>query len=408
MPLISTPMPQSRKCEQGVLWSYVDMFERHEAPHEFHMWSCMAVIGALLGRKCYYSQGLWNIYPNLYVILVGESGSTKKSTCITQAAEIMRTAEPDKKYFHDKITTERLLSSLAKVCSDTGVAEAMLFADELSVFLNNTKFDDTLLKNLTTLYDCKEHFSYETMTRGEEKMDKAFFAKLCGSTEEWLKNSLPKESLGGGYFSRLILVHRAPTGRREPRPERVLPRKDSVTYQNILHDLECIANIAGEFTMSKEAQAAFDDWYVDQDPTRDAEHMMKGYHSRKGNTLIKLGMCLSASQSDSKIIEAKHFEAGLRMLAENEKWQRRLVVQMSSTEFGRDTDWVLQLIRKYQGTVGIGKGSLVSKTRHKLTKRQLQDILDVLEDSGLVKLAIGGKQGMKYKAVTDEEFGLGV
>ena len=71
---------------------------------------------------------------------------------------------------------------------------------------------------------------------------------------------------------------------------------------------------------------------------------MRGYYGRKGDTVIKLAMIMSASKSDSFILESIDFTSALNLLNDNEQYLNQLASTMGQTEEGKQNNKVLEII----------------------------------------------------------------
>ena len=68
---------------------YQDFTKRTEPPPNYHAWSLIGAISALLGKKCYIPQGHFTVFPNLYIVLVGQA-AMRKSTALNIAKNFVR------------------------------------------------------------------------------------------------------------------------------------------------------------------------------------------------------------------------------------------------------------------------------------------------------------------------------
>jgi ABC-type phosphonate transport system ATPase subunit len=86
--------------------SYLDFYADTEVPTIFNRWSAITGISALLGRQCWVEHGHNVIYPNMYVMLVGESG-TRKSTAVGFSRKLL-TDVGYKKFAAKKTSKEKV------------------------------------------------------------------------------------------------------------------------------------------------------------------------------------------------------------------------------------------------------------------------------------------------------------
>ena len=129
--------------------------------------------------------GYYNLYPNLYVVLVSDSGVGMKSTAMDLGVRLLDEAKIGADILRGKITPARLVQRLemsakkdAKMLKDYGLleegghgrSELFVYAREFRVFLKGVIIDSTLVEDLTDLYDCGK-FEYDI--KQEEKIGRA-------------------------------------------------------------------------------------------------------------------------------------------------------------------------------------------------------------------------------------------
>ena len=86
---------KQRKCKMGMIDSYLRYAQPQESPTDFHLWTLISMIAAALGRNSFVSMGMFETFPNMYIILVGESAITHKSTAIKMGLKPFRQALPE-------------------------------------------------------------------------------------------------------------------------------------------------------------------------------------------------------------------------------------------------------------------------------------------------------------------------
>lgn len=399
---------KKRLCEEGILEEYLRYSSYQESPMDFHMWVCISLIAISMGRKCYVNWGAWETYPNLYIILVGESAITHKSTAIRMGMKPLAKALPKLHGTANKMSPEALVRYMSTLSKDEGEAVAYLNISELSVLLGKQKLDDSLIKLLTDLWDSDDIHTSFTIGRGEEVIRNICLNMIAGSTPDWLKNSIPTESLEGGFFSRLILVQRPHTGVKNARP--MMNQKQADSLQKVIHDLQQVNKLEGPFHITGKAEEAFDQWYYNHNHPEKAESFMRGYYGRKGDFVIKLAMIFSASLDDEMIIDEDHITVAIRVLDENEEFTKNIVKFMGTTEDGVKALTVLKKIknsvvtREKRGSdgvpvletvVGIDHSKLLRQLQHKYRSIEIGEIIDGLCQGG----EIDKIQGMNNKSI---------
>jgi len=389
MPVIALNR-KDRRCTDGFFVDYRAFTENQESPEDFHIWVAISMIASALSRNVWLDRGHYQLFPNLYVVLIAESANLHKSTAIRMGMKLLREVGQEKlNIFSQKTTPESLIKILSEIYENTKMSIGIIEASEFSVFLGNTKKDQSLIQLLTDLYDCPTYWDYTTIGRGKNVCNNVCINLLGGSTTEWMKSSLPEESMGGGFFSRLIPVYRIESGRKIAHPEDVIYTANGLAKENLLHDLQQIMNMQGPFTWTPKAKIMFSDWYMDYNKPENAPPQLKGYYGRKGDMIIKLSMICSASHENSRMITERDFEFAMTLLNENENYMLKLTSVMGQTEEGDKIEKVLYQIRR-AGHLDLS--SLQRKVSHQMNALTLKACLDTLVQSGQVLRNHDGKR----------------
>ena len=71
--------------------SYLQYTAKTECPTFFHRWTAISCLSAWLGRQIHFHLGHFTIYPNMYIMLIGNPG-TRKSSAIKIGSKLLRQA----------------------------------------------------------------------------------------------------------------------------------------------------------------------------------------------------------------------------------------------------------------------------------------------------------------------------
>lgn len=354
------------------LSSYIEYTKDTEPPLSYHTWiACSAIAGAMQ-RKCFLRWGHTVLYPNLYIILVGKSGGTRKGTAMSIAVDILKDAQGID-LVADAITSERLIQKMEEINStfmdSAGVIKPQsamtCFSEELSVFLGQR--DIKFLANLTAFYDSRDDWSYETKTKGEQHIHGVCFNFLGATAPDWMQSMFPQEAIGGGFTSRVIFIYEE--RKRESVPDEPYDDGHRKLRKQLVHDLNIISNLVLEYEFSPAARKLYIDWYkqADEDNLRGnlavPDPRFSGYCDRRANHIRKLCMVLTASRSNSGIIEVTDFDRALALLKSAEMKMAKTFSGMGRSAYSETVEMVLDylIIRK-------------TCTRSELLKRFYMDI----------------------------------
>src|SRR5574337_2223176 len=71
--------------------SYLEYTDNSESPLSYHKWCGLSVIAGALQRHVYLRWGIGQvIYPNVYVVLVGQSGRTRKGVALGLGKDLLK------------------------------------------------------------------------------------------------------------------------------------------------------------------------------------------------------------------------------------------------------------------------------------------------------------------------------
>ena len=291
---------------------YLDYSSGTEVPAHANRWSAIGMLGAWLGRNVYVKFGDSKLYANQYIMLLGEAGS-KKSTAIKSAKRLLTRAGYNN-IAAEKISKEKFLTELAKQQAATGVPglndfldkqlwgqvsdsdyrETWICADEFNEFFANNIFE--FCSTLGNLWDYEG--TYENSVKHGESVviPNPTVSILSGNTPTTFATTFPVESLGQGFFSRIIAVHVRASGRKIARPR--APSEDETLA--MLDRLEAIRNYhTGEVEISEDTWRYIEELYEQREAIPDVR--FANFHNRRLTHLLKLALIHAASRLSTTI-----------------------------------------------------------------------------------------------------------
>lgn len=370
---------------------YLTITDNSEAPPIFRLWSLLSASSANLGRRNFYRLGDITIFPNQYILLVGNPGS-RKSTAISAAKKIMKgfpniTYAPDDtggqrqgliSYLHtlsetygidwdiDKSDTPKTEMDKAIKSIKTNVADSQslyIAAGEFASVIGQNAYD--LIVFLTKTWDGDEHiYSLKSSTI---TLSHPLLNLIGGTTPTALSTAFPEEAMGQGYLSRNILVY-GETIKRVPRPTKV--NREDLLF--LINSFITIANSSGAFTESEEAAELIDRLY-EYEPTI-TDFRLLYYKERRHVHLIKLIMSIAALSGRKHIIKEDVLDAQSILTATEE------AMPMALGEYGlTPTSKVKQKVVEFLNSVN---EPLTSDVLYATVKRDCKasDFASILRD----------------------------
>lgn len=371
------------------LREYCKLLEKTEVPPRFSVWTGIACLLAMLERRVFIPQGVYNVYPNYFFILIAASGQ-KKSTPINLADKLIRRVENGPTVVAQKISPEALIKSIKQTqhADSANILQercgGIVIADELATFLDRGALDHGLGPILTKLFDCST-FEYQTIKHGLETVKGGYLSLLGGTTVELLRNCLPKDAIGGGFTSRTVFIYE----------DKVAPPVPWVTYDESLMELEetlvqhlaDLTKLSGAISLSAEAREFFDTDYKERYYTHDFRRngALQGYENRRHSHLLKIAMAFMVSESNPKLVlEAGHIKAAKYVLEEAEEHMPHVMELIIASEVGAQGNQLYQYIRT-RGKEGIGRSELVRHFGSRMDSKEISAIMNTLMTGNRIK-----------------------
>src|SRR6266850_1874141 len=99
--------------EESLLSDYFDFAKcAPEVPNIYHRWCILSGLSAILSRNFYFQHGNFRIFPNLFVMLIGEAGA-RKSTAIKLVKKLIGSSGYTD-FAANKTTKEKFLVDLQR------------------------------------------------------------------------------------------------------------------------------------------------------------------------------------------------------------------------------------------------------------------------------------------------------
>lgn len=377
--------------------SYLEYTENTESPTSYHQWCALSVVAGALQRKVYLQWGLAEtIYPNLYVVLIGQSGRTRKGTALGIAKAMLKnvagvTVVPESSSGRQAmiLAMKRALKNFEDPIDGQIKFHSSVtaFSEELSVFLGQG--DIAYLSNLTDWYDSKDDWEYETVGRGKDSLQ-GLCLNMCGGTApDWIQSMLPQEALGGGFTSRVIFI--VEERKRKIVPEYLVDDATKELGAKLARDLERISTLAGGMTFDEEGKNAYVNWYVDQDTKLSAgqpaiqDNRFAGYCERRATHLRKLMLICSAARGDDLKLTLADFNKAKGLLEAVEGNMSKTFGGLGKSRSSGELDTVMGYIQSMGTTT---RRQVLQKFFRDIDAQTLSNIEVQLQQMGVLQIKL--------------------
>lgn len=364
--------------------AYLAYTGESESPELYHKWVAISSISAVLRRRSFFDMSYFLLYPNMYIVLVGPAGRCKKSTAMRIGRGVF-TSTPDIEFSADSTTRERFIQDMQQAHKN-GESAVTVHSTEFASLLTSSGMD--MVVWLTDIFDCPPEWEHKTKIGGTNKIVGPYLNLLGATTPDWIAKAMPLDTIGIGLTSRIIFIYQDTPRRRPWRPK--LSPEQLKLREMLVHDLNVIATLNGEFKFTNEADAAYDTWYQGrvEDPNPTGDPRLNGYYERKPMHLIKLAMIVSASRRDDLMIRIDDFNAAQALFDEAEESMPRVFANVGKNPLAVDVEEVHKALIVHHDK-GLAFGELMGMFKHSVRKDELAEVLDTLVMMNVIKLDSG-------------------
>lgn len=379
----------SRQCSNPASWigTYLRYTKNLESPQLFQIWAAISSIAAVLRRNVWISHGYYNIYPNLYTIIVAPSGEVRKSTAMELACDEFVRHIPECNVISGTSTSSGLYDALLNPYTVDGNQFnpngcGYLLASELTHTFYEGSERDRILKMLTDLYGGK---SSDSLTRkdGRKNIKSICINFVACTTPRSLTEVIKSSTIGVGWIGRVMWVYSDVRRRKEGWPEK--DKEIDALQKSLRRDLLIISKLKGEIVPTPEAKAFFKHWYENELPSANSTDnvYMKEYLPRKGTHVLKLAQIMVVDEGNNLTLHVRHIKRAMDILELVERHMLHAFKYIGSDTSALSGDIVVALFTK--DNYSASEAQLLTIFRNRIKKKEeLAAAIEMLVDEGLV------------------------
>ena len=287
-----------------LLKDIIKLAENQEAADFSYLWAGLSCLAAQLARNVYIPFGNGKIYPNLYVMFVGDPGK-RKSTAIKDLKKRIKAAGYQN-ICGDKVTMQKYLLDLAGVgegsVEDSNITEFNIGItlgtnDYVESYINQDEFSDFIGINnypfislLGNFWDIDEPYIYRTKNGHSIEIPSPIVNILGATTPSQFNTIFPPAISEQGFLSRLIIVNIPESKRKIARP---MP-SDASVIEKVVDGLKAVRKLSGEMVMSDAVWNKLEEIYLSWKPVEDTR--FAHYSTRRHTQLLKLCILTTCSR----------------------------------------------------------------------------------------------------------------
>lgn len=294
---------------------YLEFTKELESPHSFFLWSSIACVAAALRFNVYLPYGPRKIFPNIYVLLLANSGISRKSVPLGISADLLRATKATR-VISGHTSIQAVLEELGNasgVMNQKGQIQnvggaCFLSAEELAAFFVS---DPEAMTILTDMYDYRPEYEYNL--KSAKHIIKDLCVSLLGaSNETHLREVYTKRHVYGGLMGRTFFIR--PDERRPPNSliETIsMPINGHYNTDKLISLLKDIMKMSGKFVIEDTAGAEYNNWYKKLHSEYQSKEDGTGVVSRIHTGVLKVAMNLAAGYTCEPIIRKTHIEESI-------------------------------------------------------------------------------------------------
>jgi len=370
-----------------------------DAPEKYHELLALSIIATVLGRQVYLKYGVFNLYPNLYIVLLGKSTVMRKTACLNLAKHIIRKFNNGLILPND-FTPEGLFNLL------NDKPAGLISWSEFGAFLINasTKSYQAGLKEfITEAYDCPDLLN-KRLSGKEYSINNICLNITTASTIHWFTDRINESDTLGGFLGRFIYM---PCKAEDKNGWYYMPQPESMALSNkLVIDIKTISELKGEFKISEEAKTIQIKWLRSHENELEMLEDSKGiigFYARLSDYLLKFAMLYEISGNRTLEISEGSMLRAVKMVNQLKKSIDELMSDhIAFTKEAKDMQKVLNLI-KAGGT--IRRDRLLQNSN--MTAKQLDEVLSTLIQSNRIiafNVGEGQRRARAYKLFNQNSF----
>lgn len=323
--------------------------------------------------------GAYVLYPNLYVFLAARSG-LRKGLPVDVARKLVERSKTTK-----VIAGRGSIQGIINDLSQADIKENGLLEKNASGFIVSGEFsqaildDDDAMTILTNLYDGHFNDEFKNMLKsGHETLRNPYITLLAGSAPAHFQRFFTKRELEGGFLARTLMIYETKRANVNALVKKV---QKPIDYDGLAKYLHELGKIKGEVVWSDEAGDIFEDWYNKfEEPEEDAT----GTANRIHDTIIKVAMLLSVSESFELIIHPHHIREAMTVCFECQVNTNRVIMKSGDHPQAGQTKLILDAFLKAEN-YELRRTKILSRFWGSIDSLDLDRIIDTLRQANAIE-----------------------
>jgi len=358
-----------------------------EAPKRFHEYMGYVILSLAVGRRAYFTgAGSFAMAPNLWMIFVGPSSITKKSTTLNIGIRhILSAAIPDQELrYQSDGSRESLIESICE--QPLGLLTHSEFGSLMSWL--DRDYNAGMLKFLTEIFDQPDKIIRKVGTRDKAKtyvIRNPFMNIATCTTIDWMNTHIKENEIAGGFLPRFNIIASAASDKVIP----ITPDPDQDLIKEMVWEIERIRGIDyGEMNYSEDALAIYIDWYHEtRDMIKNADSLLIPFIDRRSIDTHKFAMlnCIMRGRVEKNIIQVEDISQAILSVRQILEDTNEIVGEkLALNPFQVNRQKIFNLVK----TLSNGNGGAQHSTvlhKSKLKSRDFAEVMQTLIEEKMVE-----------------------
>ena len=389
------------------LTSHLEYTENSESPLSYHTWAGVSCLAATLQRRVYMN---WEtqIFPNQYIMLIGPSGRSRKGHALEVARDYLD--ETNIILMAENPTPEAFIKDMHNAENQfldetTGnwvyQSPVTSIVEELAVMLGQQNVN--FLSFLTNWYDSRYKWVRRTKHQGTDTVLGVCLNILGSSAPDWLPGILTREAVSGGFTSRCIFI--VEERKRKTVLDPTKNRPDPKLREALIHDLEMIMCLSGEYVLEPDAKEMYMEWYRIEDEKLQGgnpglgDPALNGYAARRPTHVRKIAMAMAASCRNELIITIDDLERSISLLTAAERNMHMVFSGIGRNKWVAETELVMSYIKKRGKCL---RSQMLNHLYRDISEEALESIINVLTAMKRIEVSITSENDRRYVYISDD------
>lgn len=412
--------------------NFIEKYEKFanpltEASRVFHNYMAYMILSQAIGRKVFYrGAGSFPLSPCLWVIIIGPSSRTKKTTTIRIATEyILKNAfGPDHEFVYPAEGSHESFIELL-----TMRPQGMVLHTEFANFMNwlSRDYNAALMPVLTHIYDQPAEYTRRVGTRDKAKtytISRPYVNILACTTIEWLNDKLDEYKLKGGFFPRFILIPDAEHSKLIPET----PEPDEKLQSELCMEAQDLINLPGEYqaVYTEDARKKYLDWYPKAKKiVWESSTLTQPFQDRRMSDVHKFAMIHACMRKEFRpppenrpldpgqlLMTEEDLERAIGIIEQFFEYNQQIINEdIALTYYEKERHKVLDVIKRLSSSNGNQKHGVphwMLVKYSKIERRKLRDVIEnLLDEKTIHQIDAGtganGKKKIFYKLKKSED-----